>query len=152
MHKQLCSFPKKHKQHHGEHVLSCERPDDYQELLRSLTDHYQPADNAEEWLVQQLAHTQWRIGRAQACESATYALLLDRMRPHFEAENIPHEHRLIKIWNPAQVRTQATSAYEARLWRIANQIRTDLERLASSRHQSDPPRRPALAKRRRPAA
>ena len=152
MHKRFCYIPKNSKRQGNENVLSCEQPEDHKALLQALTEHYRPADNAERWLVQQLCHTYWRICRAQAVETGTYSLLLERMSSHFEAESVQPEQRLLKIWNAAQARSQVTSAYEARLWRIANQIRADLDRLVNSRSQTDPPRRPALAKTRRPAA
>jgi hypothetical protein len=73
------------------------------------------------------------------------------MRTHFERDNVQSEQQLMTIWSAAQSRSQVTSAYEARLWRVANQIRADLDRLVNSRTRTDPPRRPAVAKRRQPA-
>jgi hypothetical protein len=51
------------------HILACEDPNAYQELLEDYTREYRPATASEHFLVAELAQAQWRILRADAIEA-----------------------------------------------------------------------------------
>src|SRR5438309_167428 len=69
-------------------VLPHEDQDEFDILLACLRDEFQPADQHESFLVEQMAQSRWRLGRARRLETAIFEQMLKGVIPADDDQRI----------------------------------------------------------------
>ncbi|MFN7924053.1 MAG: hypothetical protein U0Q16_28380 [Bryobacteraceae bacterium] len=115
-------------------VLAHEDPAAWLAHLQDYIDRFQPADNVEMQLVEQLAATQWRMRRAWALETA--AIDHEMLSSAEPVESIDDPTRAALAHRKLTDTSRSLAAlerHEARLTREFHRVLTELRQLQSTR-------------------
>jgi hypothetical protein len=115
-------------------VLDCENPDHFNELLNTFFDIYQPANLAEQDLVEEMVAARWRIRRMWTIEAN---LFNDEVRTQGSKTDSPkpgvHLSRAFRALADDSHALSLANRYEARLQRIYDRAYRTLRELQCSR-------------------
>jgi hypothetical protein len=115
-------------------ILPNESAERFERVHDSFRRIYQPANEAEELLVEQLAVTQWHIRRGWGIEKALIAYEMDELAPAHAAayKNLEHPTRIALAWRSVFDNGRAHAGlqrHQTRLFRQYERTVAQLERL-----------------------
>jgi hypothetical protein len=124
-------------------VLSNESEDDFQRLLDSYVDRYEPSDPVEMELVQTMAITRWRLRRLGNLESSLLnnEVVKSAAEVDMEWATIPDDERLALAFRKLAEESKALALlmrYEASLNRAYERAVKQLELLQNSLRRNEP--------------